>query len=117
MVAPSARGQVSQTVDSRLRESSMTDRTEADHIREMCTTFDSKDVPTVAAFVADDIQSHLANAEPTQGRSACVTAVNEFLASVAGVRHEVANVWSDGAAVLAEFDVHHTGRRVRQATC
>jgi ketosteroid isomerase-like protein len=42
-----------------------------------------------------------------QGKPAFVSAVNAFLGSVAGVRHEVLNVWSDGDAVTAEFDVHY----------
>jgi ketosteroid isomerase-like protein len=71
-------------------------------------TFDSKDVSALAAFMTDDVRLRLGNAEPVQGKSAFVEAVNAFVASVEGFRHEVLNVWSDGDALIAEFDVHYT---------
>jgi len=68
-----------------------------DHVRQMFAAFDSKDVSALAAFMTDDVRLRLGSAEPVQGESAFVEAVNAFLASVAGFRHEVLNVWSDGA--------------------
>ncbi len=78
-----------------------------DHVRGMFATFDAKDVSGLAAFMADDVRLRLGNAEPVQGKSAFVSAVTAFLASVAGFRHEVLNVWSDRDALIAEFDVHY----------
>jgi len=74
----------------------------------MFATFDAKDVSALAAFITDDVRLRLGNAEPVQGKSAFVEAVSAFLASAAGFRHEVLNVWSDGDALIAEFDVHYT---------
>ena len=82
--------------------------TPTDHVRRMFAAFESKDVAALAAFVTDDVRLRLGNAEPVQGKSAFVEAVNVFLASVAAFRHEVLNVWSDGDASIAEFDVHYT---------
>jgi ketosteroid isomerase-like protein len=82
--------------------------TPRDHIRTIFATFDAKDVLELAAFMTDDVGLRLGNAEPVQGKSAFVEAVNAFLASVAGFRHEVLNVRSDGDALIAEFDVHYT---------
>lgn len=82
--------------------------TPRDRIRTMFAAFDAKDVSALAAFMTDDVRLRLGNAEPVQGKSAFVGAVNAFLASVAGFRHEVLNVWSDGDALIAEFDVHYT---------
>jgi ketosteroid isomerase-like protein len=82
--------------------------TPTDHVRRMFAVFDSKDVSALAAFVTDDVRLRLGNAEPVQGKSAFVEAVNVFLASVGGFRHEVLNVWGDGDALVAEFDVHYT---------
>jgi ketosteroid isomerase-like protein len=82
--------------------------TPSDRIRTMFATFDAKDVSGLAAFMTDDVRLRLGNAEPVQGKSAFVDAVTAFLASVAGFRHEVLNVWSDGGALIAEFDVHYT---------
>jgi ketosteroid isomerase-like protein len=78
--------------------------TPTDHVRRMFATFDAKDVPALAAFMTDDVRLRLGNAEPVQGQSAFVEAVSAFLASVGGFRHEVLNVWSDGDALIAEFD-------------
>ena len=82
--------------------------TPSDHIRMMFATFDAKDVSALAAFMTDDVRLRLGNAEPLQGKYAFVEAINAFLASFAGCRHEVLNVWSDGDALIAEFDVHYT---------
>ena len=82
--------------------------TPTDHVRRMFAAFDSKDVPALAAFMTDDVRLRLANAQPVQGKSAFAKAVSAFLASVTGFRHEVLNVWSDGDALIAEFDVHYT---------
>jgi ketosteroid isomerase-like protein len=82
--------------------------TPTDHVRRIFATFDAKDVSALAAFMTDDVRLRLGNAEPVQGKSAFVQAVNAFIGSVAGFRHEVLNVWSDGDALIAEFDVHYT---------
>ena len=92
----------------------------ADHVRAIFGAFDTKDVLALAAFMTDDVRLRLGNAEPVQGKPAFVEAVSAFLASVAGFRHEVLNVWSDGDALIAEFDVHYTrldGREVTLPCC
>jgi ketosteroid isomerase-like protein len=80
----------------------------SDHVSAMFAAFDAKDVSRFAAFMTDDVRLRLGNAEPVQGKSAFVDAVNAFVGSVAGFRHEVLNVWSDADALIAEFDVHYT---------
>ena len=79
-----------------------------DRVRAIFGAFDAKDVSALAAFMSDDVRLRLGNAEPVQGKPSFVEAVSAFLASVAGFRHEVLNVWSDGDALVAEFDVHYT---------
>ena len=80
----------------------------SDHVRAIFAAFDAKDVSTFASFMTDDVRLRLGNAEPVKGKAAFVAAVNAFFDSVAGFRHEVLNVWSDGDALIAEFDVHYT---------
>jgi ketosteroid isomerase-like protein len=82
--------------------------TPRDQIRTMFATFDAKDVSALAALMTDDVRLRLGNADPLRGKPAFVEAVNAFVASVARFRHEVLNVWSDGDALIAEFDVHYT---------
>jgi ketosteroid isomerase-like protein len=71
-------------------------------------TFDAKDVSGLADFVTDDVEVRLGNADTITGKTAFVDAVNAFLGSVAGVRHEILTVYRDGEAAIVEFDVHYT---------
>jgi ketosteroid isomerase-like protein len=89
-------------------ESSMSQQSESDRIRKAFATFDAKDISAFAAFMTDDVRLRLGNAEMVQGKAAFLAAVNACLGSVAGVRHECLHVWSDGDAVIAEFDVHYS---------
>ena len=79
-----------------------------DQLRRVFATFDAKDVSTLAGFMTDDVALRLGNAETIKGKTAFVDAVNAFLASVAGVRHEIVNVFRDADAAIVEFDVHYT---------
>ncbi len=77
-------------------------------VRAIFEAFDAQDVSALAAFMTDDVRLRLGNAEPVEGKSAFVEAVNAFFASVAGFRHHVIDVWSDGDTLIAELDVHYT---------
>ncbi len=80
----------------------------SDQMHRVFATFDAKDVSTLAEFMTDDIQLRLGNAAMTQGKAAFVDAVNGFLGSIAGVRHEILHVFTDREAAVVEFDVHYT---------
>jgi ketosteroid isomerase-like protein len=80
----------------------------SEQLHRIFATFDARDVSTLAGFMTDDVQLRLGNAELIQGKAAFVDAVSAFLGSVAGVRHEILNVFTDGDAVIVEFDVHYT---------
>jgi ketosteroid isomerase-like protein len=86
----------------------MSETTVADQLRRVFATFDAKDVATLAGFMTDDVELRLGNAEMIKGKTAFVDAVNAFLGSIAGVRHEILAVYTDGAAAIVEFDVHYT---------
>jgi ketosteroid isomerase-like protein len=86
----------------------MSQATESDLIGRMFAAFDAKEVSTLAELVTDDVRLRLGNAPTAQGKSAFVAAVNAFLGSVAGFRHEILNLWRDGQSVIAELDVHYT---------
>ena len=78
-----------------------------DRVRAIFEAFDAKDVSALSSFMTDDVRVRLGNAETVEGKSAFVEAVNAFFASVAGFRHDVINVWSDGDTLIAELDVHY----------
>src|SRR5258706_3845718 len=86
----------------------MSETAVSDQLRRVFATFDAKDVPTLAEFMTDDVQLRLGNAAMIQGKTAFVDAVNGFLGSIAGVRHEILSVFIDGDAAIVEFDVHYT---------
>jgi ketosteroid isomerase-like protein len=86
----------------------MSDATLHDQLSRVFATFDAKDVSSLADFVTDDVKVRLGNAAPINGKAAFVAAVNAFLGSVAGVRHEILTVYRDGDAAIVEFDVHYT---------
>ena len=79
-----------------------------DRVHAIFEAFDAKDVSALAALMTDDVRLRLGNAEPVEGKSAFVEAVNAFLASVARFRHEVLGIWIDGDALIVELDVHYT---------
>ena len=86
----------------------MSETTVSDQLRRVFATFDVKDVSTLASFMTDDVELRLGNAETIKGKTAFVDAVKGFLASIAGVRHEILTVYEDSDAAIVEFDVHYT---------
>jgi ketosteroid isomerase-like protein len=86
----------------------MSETAVSDQLRRVFAAFDAKHVSTLAGFMTDDVQLRLGNAEMITGKTAFVDAVNAFLGSIAGVRHEILTVYSDGDVAIVEFDVHYT---------
>src|SRR6476469_10966324 len=86
----------------------MNDPALADQLSRVFATFDAKDVSSLADFVTEDVAVRLGNADAIKGKTAFVDAVNAFLGSIAGVRHEIVAVYTDGDAAIVEFDVHYT---------
>jgi ketosteroid isomerase-like protein len=81
---------------------------------------DGGDVKGLAAMMDDNVRLQLANAEESHGKERFVAAVEAFLASVSGFRHEVVDVWRDGETIVAELHVHYTrldGRKVTVPCC
>jgi ketosteroid isomerase-like protein len=79
----------------------------ADKLAAAFASFDARDVAKLASFVTDDVRLRLGNAPAVQGKAAFVDAVNAFLGSVAGVHHEILDVYVDGQIAVVEFDVQY----------
>jgi ketosteroid isomerase-like protein len=88
----------------------------SDRARAIFAAFDAKDVSTLAAHMTDDVRMRLGNAETVEGKTAFADAVNAFLASVGGFRHEIIDVWSDGDTLVTELEVHYTRLDGQQVT-
>ena len=91
-----------------MTDQAVSDQLGPDQLRRVFATFDANDVSGLAEFVTDDVEVRLGNADLIKGKTAFVDAVNAFLGSVAGVRHEILTVYRDGDAAIVEFDVHYT---------
>ena len=94
----------------------MSEKVASEQLRRVFAAFDAQDVPTLAAFMTDDVALRLGNAETIDGKAGLVDAVNAFLSSIAGVRHEFLSVYSDGDTAIVEFDVHYTRHDGNQVT-
>jgi ketosteroid isomerase-like protein len=79
-----------------------------EQVREVFAALDAKDVPALAALMTDDVRLRLGNVDVVKGKSEFVEASHAFNKSVAGVRHNVINVWSDGDALIVELEVDYT---------
>jgi ketosteroid isomerase-like protein len=89
-------------------------------IREMFAAFDLNDISTLATLVTHDVRLQLMNSDAVEGQHAFATAVGAFHESIAGVRHEILDLWVDGETVVAELRVHYTrhdGRGVTLPCC
>jgi ketosteroid isomerase-like protein len=76
--------------------------------RAIFAAFDSRDVSALVAQMTDDVRLRLGNADPVEGKTAFIDAVNAFLGSVAGFRHHIIDVWHDSDIVVCELEVHYT---------
>jgi ketosteroid isomerase-like protein len=89
---------------------------QSERARAVFSAFDAKDVSALVRLVTDDVRLRLGNAGTVEGKAAFVDAVNEFLGSVAGFRHEIINVWRDGDTLVTELEVHYTRLDGKQVT-
>ena len=85
----------------------MSQTTSFENIREMFAAFDRNDIPALTTYVTDDVRLQLMNTDPVHGQPAFAAAVSAFHKSVAGIRHEILDLWSDGEVVIAELSVHY----------
>jgi ketosteroid isomerase-like protein len=98
----------------------MTQTADLDNVRALFAAFDKNDVSTLATLVTPDVHLQLTNNDPVDGQPAFAAAVGAFHESIAGVRHEILDLWNDRTAVIAELTVHYTrhdGREVALPCC
>jgi len=84
--------------------------------RAIFSAFDAKDVSALSGLMTDDVRLRLGNAETVTGKAAFVDAVNAFLGSLAGFRHEIIHVWRDGDILVTELEAHYTRLDGNQVT-
>jgi ketosteroid isomerase-like protein len=80
-------------------------------IRELFTAIDRGDGGTAASMFADDIRFAFGNNPPVYGRGKVEGTMRDFLAGIAGIRHELTGLWqvaSNPDIVVAEMTVHYS---------
>ena len=82
-----------------------------DLVRELFTAIDSGDLSTAASLFADNIQFTFGNNPRVHGRKEVEGTMRDFLATIAGIRHELTGL-SQAAGnpdtVVAEMTVHYS---------
>ena len=69
---------------------------------------DSMDENRFAAFLTEDCTFVYANAAPVNGRAASSSYVKAFMDMVAGIRHELLEVWQCSDVIIARVKVTYT---------
>jgi ketosteroid isomerase-like protein len=90
-------------------------------IRELFAAVDSGDAERVGGFVTDGVTFRFGSAEPLIGRAALVAASRQFSASIAGLRHEITDLWRpEPGTMVAELQVayrRHDGVELTLPCC
>jgi ketosteroid isomerase-like protein len=72
------------------------------------SAIDARDADAFASRLAPDVVFRFGNAEPVEGSETVRQVVAGFFDSIAGIRHEVADVWNTGDAVISQGRVTYT---------
>lgn len=77
-------------------------------LRELFAAIDATDTDKFLTFLAPSAVFRFGAAAPAQGHAEIGAAVSGFFTSIAGVRHELTNVISDGERWVCEGTVSYT---------
>jgi ketosteroid isomerase-like protein len=69
---------------------------------------DSMDETNLAQFLTDECTFTFGNAQPVVGRAAAAEASKTFLSLLAGINHEINDVWSVGDTIITRLTVTYT---------
>jgi len=77
-------------------------------IRRIFEAVDGEDTDYLAHRFAEDVTFRFGNGDAVEGRPAVVATCEAFLASIAGIRHEIEHLWQVGTdRVVAVMTVHY----------
>jgi|SRR5882757_7268136 len=90
-------------------------------IRELFAAVDAGDAERVGGFVTDGVRFRFGGAEPLTGKAALAAASRQFSASIAGLHHEITDLWQpEPSTVVAELQVtyhRHDGVELTLPCC
>jgi ketosteroid isomerase-like protein len=79
-----------------------------DWVAALFASIDAQDVPRFLSHLAADACFKFGNLPAAVGHAAIDAAVRGFYASIAGLRHELLNVWTADTHVIVQGAVHYT---------
>jgi SnoaL-like domain len=69
---------------------------------------DSFDPSKFVAHLTDDVVFRFGNGDPVIGREAVAAAVGGFFTTIAGLKHQIKNIWQVEDVAIAQIDVEYT---------
>lgn len=101
------------------RESTMTTTHATPNVtvRTLLSAIDAGDVDTIGTLIADNVCFRFGNADPTDTKADFAATAQAFLRSLAGIRHDIQDLWEVGdGTVVCVMDVHYRRRDGRELT-
>jgi limonene-1,2-epoxide hydrolase len=90
-------------------------------VRVLLKAVDEADFALIEALTAEDVHFRFGNADPTETRSELLAAARSFRAGIAGLHHDVVDLWEfGGGVVVATMDVAYRrldGRELNLPCC
>ena len=87
-----------------------------DWLKQLFITIDRKDAQGFTAFFTDKAIFRFANASAVSGKENIRKAVDDFFATIKGLRHNITGVWEFEDTVICEGEVTYTRLDNRQLT-
>lgn len=69
---------------------------------------DNRDAAAIGTHLAPDARFKFGNSPAVIGQDAVVDANESFFATIAGMSHNIDNVWDDGVEIVGNGTVHYT---------
>lgn len=75
---------------------------------EVYEAVDSKDERRIASFLTENCTFVYANNDPVVGRANIAESSKNFMALIAGIKHQLLEVWAFGDVIVSRLDVTYT---------
>jgi ketosteroid isomerase-like protein len=79
-----------------------------DYASEVYEAVDSKDEQRLARFLTENCTFVYANNEPVIGRENVAESSKKFMASIAGIKHQLLDVWAFDGVIVSRIEVTYT---------
>lgn len=79
-----------------------------DYASEVYEAVDSKDEQRLARFLSENCTFVYANSDPVVGRENIAESSKNFMALIAGIKHQLLDVWTFDDAIVSRLEVTYT---------